>query len=122
MGAQTGSWTHGRVTLVGDAAFCVSLLAGQGSALAMVAAYILAGELHRAGSDYAAALGRYQERFDSFVLKKQKGALRFAGTFAPTSKLSMFIRNQVMDLLKIPLVADLAAGRSLADNLTLPNY
>ena len=78
MGAQTGSWTRGRVTLVGDAAFCVSLLAGQGSALAMVAAYILAGELHRAGSDYAAALARYQERFESFVLKKQKGALRFA--------------------------------------------
>ena len=34
----------------------------------------------------------------------------------------MFIRNQVMNLLKIPLVADLAAGRELSDNLTLPNY
>jgi 2-polyprenyl-6-methoxyphenol hydroxylase-like FAD-dependent oxidoreductase len=42
MGAQKGSWTRWRVTLVGDAAFCVSLLAGQGLALAMVGAYILA--------------------------------------------------------------------------------
>ena len=122
MGAQTGSWTRGRVTLLGDAAFCVSLLAGQGSALAMVGAYILAGELHRAGSDYAAALARYQDRYESFVLEKQKGALRFAGVFAPKSKFSMFIRNQVMNLLKIPLIADLAAGRELADKLTLPNY
>jgi 2-polyprenyl-6-methoxyphenol hydroxylase-like FAD-dependent oxidoreductase len=40
------------VILVGDAAFCVSLLAGQGSALAMVAAYILAGELYRARGEY----------------------------------------------------------------------
>jgi 2-polyprenyl-6-methoxyphenol hydroxylase-like FAD-dependent oxidoreductase len=122
MGAQKGSWTRGRVSLLGDAAFCVSLLAGQGSALAMVGAYILAGELHHAGSDYAAAFARYQERYESFVLQKQKGALHFAGVFAPKSKFSMFIRNQVMNLLKIPLVADLAAGRELGDNFTLPNY
>jgi 2-polyprenyl-6-methoxyphenol hydroxylase-like FAD-dependent oxidoreductase len=122
MGAQAGSWTHGRVTLAGDAAFCVSLLAGQGSALAMVAAYILAGELHRAGGDYATAFARYQERFEPFVLKKQKGALHFAGTFAPKSKFSMLLRNQVMKLLKIPWVADLAAGRDLADELALPDY
>ncbi len=122
MGAQAGSWSRGRVTLVGDAAFCVSLLAGQGSALAMVAAYILAGELHRAGSDYGLALTRYQERFEAFVLKKQEGALRFGGVFAPKSKLSMFLRNQIMNLLGIPWVADLAAGRDLADDLTLPKY
>ena len=122
MGAQAGSWTRGRVSLLGDAAFCVSLLAGQGSALAMVGAYILAGELHRAGGDYAAAFARYQAQYESFVRSKQKGALRFAGVFAPKSKFSMFIRNQVMNLLKTPLVADLAAGRELADNLTLPNY
>jgi 2-polyprenyl-6-methoxyphenol hydroxylase-like FAD-dependent oxidoreductase len=39
------SWTRGRVALVGDAAACPSLLAGQGSALAMVEAYVLAAEL-----------------------------------------------------------------------------
>lgn len=122
MGPQTGSWTRGRVSLVGDAAFCVSLLAGQGCALAMTAAYILAGELHRAGQDYATAFARYQERFEPFVLQKQKSALRFAGTFAPKSKVSMFLRNQVMNLMRIPLVADLAAGRELADNLRLPEY
>jgi 2-polyprenyl-6-methoxyphenol hydroxylase-like FAD-dependent oxidoreductase len=40
--------SKGRVALVGDAAFCVSLMAGQGSALAMTAAYVLAGELAKA--------------------------------------------------------------------------
>ena len=122
MGTQDGSWTRGRVTLVGDAAFCVSLLAGQGSALAMVAAYILAGELHRAGGDYATAFAQYQNRFAPFVLKKQQVALRFGGTFAPKSKLSMFLRNQVINLLRVPWVADLAVGRDFADKLVLPDY
>ena len=45
------SWSRGRVVLVGDAAFCVSLVAGQGSALAMISAYVLAGELANAGGD-----------------------------------------------------------------------
>jgi 2-polyprenyl-6-methoxyphenol hydroxylase-like FAD-dependent oxidoreductase len=122
MNGHPGSWTRDRVTLVGDAAFCVSLLAGQGSALAMVASYILAGELRRAGADYATAFGRYQKRFEPFVLKKLKGALRFGGTFAPKSKFSMLLRNHIMNLLKIPWVANIAAGRDLADNLALPEY
>ncbi len=38
-------WHQGRIALVGDAAFCPSLLAGEGSSLAMAGAYLLAGEL-----------------------------------------------------------------------------
>jgi 2-polyprenyl-6-methoxyphenol hydroxylase-like FAD-dependent oxidoreductase len=122
MDPRQGLWTRGRVILVGDAAFCVSLLAGQGTSLAMVAAYILAGELHRAGGDYARAFTRYQELFGPFILKKQKAALRFAGTFAPKSKFSLFFRNQVMNLMKIPWIADLAIGRDLEDKIAIPEY
>ncbi len=122
MSPQSGLWTRGRVTLVGDAACCVSLLAGQGSALAMVAAYILAGELHRANGDYVTAFSRYQDLFAPFVLKKQKAALRFAGTFAPKSHFALFLRNQVFRLMAIPGIADLAVGRDLADAITLPDY
>lgn len=42
------SRTRGRVALLGDAAACASLLAGQCSALAMVEAYALAAEHGRA--------------------------------------------------------------------------
>jgi hypothetical protein len=68
----------------------------------MIAAYILAGELHRSHGDYRVAFQRYQDLFAPFVLKKQQAALRFAGYFAPRSKLSLFVRNQVMNLLRIP--------------------
>ncbi len=117
-----GLWTRGRTTLIGDAAFCVSLLGGQGSALAMVSAYILAGELHRANGDYARAFSRYQDLFAPFVLAKQKTALRFASAFAPKTKFGLFLRNQIFNLMAIPWVADLAAGRDFSDNIALPNY
>lgn len=122
MDPQQGLWTRGRVSLVGDAACCVSLLAGQGSSLAMIGAYILAGELHRASGDYTRAFARYQDLFGPFIREKQKAALRFAGTFAPKSKLSLFFRNQVMNLMKIPWVADLAIGRDLEDRIAIPDY
>jgi 2-polyprenyl-6-methoxyphenol hydroxylase-like FAD-dependent oxidoreductase len=122
MGPSADSWSRGRVTLLGDAAFCVSVLAGQGSGLAMAAAYILAGELHAAGGDYRAAFSRYQSRLETFILEKQRSALKFAGTFAPKSKLSMFLRNQIMNLLRIGWIADFAVGRDLGDNFVLPDY
>src|SRR5580658_9444682 len=38
-------WSSGRVALVGDAAFAPSFRSGQGTSLALVGAYVLAGEL-----------------------------------------------------------------------------
>ena len=122
MASRAGLWTQGRVTLLGDAAFCVSFLAGQGSALAMVAAYILAGELYRSKGNYAEAFSRYQRLFAPFVAQKQKSALRFAGSFAPHSRLSLILRNQIMNLMRIPWIADLAIGRGFSDKIVLSDY
>jgi 2-polyprenyl-6-methoxyphenol hydroxylase-like FAD-dependent oxidoreductase len=122
MDERQGLWTRGRVTLAGDAACCVSFLAGQGSALAMVAAYILAGELYRAGGDYAQAFRRYQDLLAPFVRGKQEAALRFSGFFAPKSKAALFFRNRIIDLLRIPWIADLTFGAEFSDKLALPEY
>ena len=116
------SWTPGRVSLVGDAAWCVSLLAGQGSSIAMAGAYILARELNRAGGDYTTAFARYENQFAAFVMRKQRAALKFAGTFAPKSRLSMRVRNSIMNLLRIPWIADFVLSRDLGDKLKLPEY
>jgi 2-polyprenyl-6-methoxyphenol hydroxylase-like FAD-dependent oxidoreductase len=122
MGEGPGSWSRGRVTLVGDSASCISLLGGQGSALAMVAGYILAGELHKADGDHVRAFARYEELFAPFAREKQKVALRFAGFFAPRSNAALFLRNRVMSLLEIPWVADLAVGKELTDRIAIPEY
>jgi 2-polyprenyl-6-methoxyphenol hydroxylase-like FAD-dependent oxidoreductase len=116
------SWARGRVALVGDAAHCVSLLAGQGSALAMIGSTVLAGELLLAHGDYEAAFERYQARLRQFMEEKQRAGAAFGGAFAPKTSLGLFFRNQVSKLLRVPLVADLALTRGLRDEIELPDY
>jgi len=116
------SWSRGRVALVGDAAFCVSLMAGQGSALAMIGAYVLAGELAKAGGQHDQAFNRYEAILRAFIDSKQKGAERFSTAFAPRTRLGLFVRNQVIKACAIPGVARLALSRDIADTLKLPDY
>jgi 2-polyprenyl-6-methoxyphenol hydroxylase-like FAD-dependent oxidoreductase len=119
---RQSAWSHGRVALVGDAAYCVSLLAGQGSALAMISATVLAGELHEARGDHARAFARYEDRLRPFIEHKQRAAARFASSFAPRTRLGLAIRNGMTRLLSIPLVADFALGRGLRDKVEIPEY
>ena len=115
-------WSRGRVALVGDAAFCVSLMAGQGSALAMIAAYVLAGELAKAKGNHDQAFGKYQDVLRTFIRSKQRGAGHFANAFAPTTRWGLFFRNQVIRTLRIPGLARLTFGRDITDTLALPDY
>jgi 2-polyprenyl-6-methoxyphenol hydroxylase-like FAD-dependent oxidoreductase len=115
-------WTKGRTALIGDAAACVSLLAGEGTGLAMAEAYVLAGELHRCHGEYATAFARYQSLLMPFLEQKQRSAAKFASAFAPQTAFGIHIRNLVTQLLRIPLVADFVIGRDLRDNIQLPNY
>jgi 2-polyprenyl-6-methoxyphenol hydroxylase-like FAD-dependent oxidoreductase len=115
-------WSRGRVALVGDAAFCVSLLAGQGSALAMISAYVLAGELAAARGDYRRAYDAYDARLRSYIGVKQRGAVRLAGAFAPRTRKGLFFRNLFVKAFAVPGLARLAVGRDIADTLQLPDY
>ena len=115
-------WTRGRVALVGDAAYCVSLLAGQGSALAMAGAYVLAGELARANGDHARAFAAYEERLAARMREKQAAARRFAGSFAPSTALGVWVRNHVSRLLAVPWLADRFVGADIRESIALPSY
>ena len=115
-------WSRGRVALVGDAAFCVSLTAGQGAALAMTGAYVLAGELAKAAGRYQEAFGRYEALLRPFILAKQEGAERFAAAFAPRTGWGLFLRNQVIRACAIPGLAKFVLGRDIIDSLELPDY
>jgi len=115
------SWTHGRVALVGDAAASPSLLAGQGSALAMVEAYVLAAELAKPGQ-HVDAFTRYEQRLAPFLRAKQDAAASLGPMFAPTSRIQLLVRNTVMNLMGLPKVADLAMGKSFYDAVELPEF
>lgn len=67
-------WTDGRVALVGDAGYAVSLTTGQGATMAMVGAYVLAGELAAAHGDPAAGIAHYEDELRDYVLRGQAAA------------------------------------------------
>jgi 2-polyprenyl-6-methoxyphenol hydroxylase-like FAD-dependent oxidoreductase len=115
-------WTAGRTALIGDAAACVSLLAGEGTGLAIAQAYVLAGELRACGDDHAAAFQRYEERMRPFLLRKQASAAKFASAFAPKSNFGIAVRNLVTRLARFPAIADPFIARELRDDLELPDY
>jgi 2-polyprenyl-6-methoxyphenol hydroxylase-like FAD-dependent oxidoreductase len=116
------AWSRGRVALVGDAAFCVSLLAGQGSALAMTAAYVLAGELATSQDRPEEAFRRYEDLLRPFIHAKQQAAERFATAFVPRTRLGVFLRNQVIKAFRVSAIARIATGRDIRDQLELPRY
>jgi 2-polyprenyl-6-methoxyphenol hydroxylase-like FAD-dependent oxidoreductase len=112
-------WTKGRTALIGDAAACVSLLAGEGTGLAMAEAYVLAEALRTAGGDYHSAFNRYQTCLTPFLKRKQESASKFATSFVPKTALGISFRNVVTRLLGIPLVADFFIGRDLRDDFDM---
>ena len=67
------SWSSGNVVLLGDAGYCGSPLSGQGTSMALVAAYVLAGEL---AEDPSNAFRRYEELLRPYVVANQDMALK----------------------------------------------
>lgn len=88
------SWSKGRVALLGDAAACLTLLAGQGSHLAMAEAYVLGTELGRR-DDYKEAFTVYEKTLKEVASKKQKEAVRFSKLFVPSPKSSLPLRRLI---------------------------
>ena len=119
---QMDRWTRGRTALVGDAAASVSLMAGEGTGLAIAEAYILAGELHACANDFRTAFARYEERLMPFLKRKQASAATFASSFAPKTYLGVTFRNAVTKLMQVPFVAEFFVGRDLRDDIELPDY
>ena len=96
------AWSRGRIALVGDAAFCASLMAGQGSALAMTAAYVLAGELARRGGFHEEAFRRYENFSAALYRNKAKRRHGFSSAFAPRTTMGLFVRNFIIGAAAIP--------------------
>lgn len=91
-------WHRGRVALIGDACGCLTLLAGQGSHMAMAGAYVLAEELAR-HDDHAAAFAAYQQFLKPHVDRKQRDAARWARLFVPSARSRPWLRRLALKAL-----------------------
>lgn len=114
-------WSRGRVLLIGDAAGCISLLGGEGTGLAITEAYVLAGELARAGGDHRRAFDAYEKRLRPFIEGKQASAAKFIWFFATRTRFGLWFRNVAMRTMNFGPLATLFAG-SVRDDFELPDY
>ncbi|WP_214409843.1 FAD-dependent monooxygenase [Sphaerisporangium fuscum] len=125
---QMDHWSKGRVVLVGDAAYCASPASGQGTSLALVGAYVLAGELAAAHGDHAAGLAAYEREMRPFTEANQK--------LGPANIKRMVLRSraQVWMSMKMLALMDRMPGKErmmakvvepihkAANAITLKNY
>ncbi|MEZ0074762.1 FAD-dependent monooxygenase [Planotetraspora sp. GP83] len=117
-------WSTGRVVLLGDAAYCASPLSGMGTGLAMVAAYVLAGELAEAGGDHRTAFARYEEAMRDYARGCQKQGEGVSKWMVPENRFIAWFMNTNFRLLPyVPWKGLIAKGvRKTASAITLKNY
>ncbi|ASW56515.1 FAD-dependent monooxygenase [Plantactinospora sp. KBS50] len=123
------NWSRGRVTLVGDAGYCPGPAVGGSTSLAVIGAYVLAGELARAGGDHERAFPAYERAMADNVRGSRAVALSAAKALIPRSRLGVRGLVQVTRL-----VSALPAGPSRAllrlstksarvyDSMTIDDY
>ncbi|WP_145042994.1 FAD-dependent monooxygenase [Mycobacteroides abscessus] len=83
------TWSKGRITLVGDAGYCPGPAVGGSTSLAVVGAYVLAGEIAAAAGDHARAYPAYEAALREYVEVSRKLALTASGTLVPKSRLGL---------------------------------
>ena len=122
-------WSQGRVVLLGDAGYCPSPLTGLGTSLALVGAYILAGELATAATtttDDAAlqhAFDRYESRMRPYVEQGQELPPGGADGYAPRNRLRITLgRASMRWSQRWPLRTLMDRMFSKADAIDLPDY
>jgi len=109
------SWSKGRVALLGDAGYCASPLSGQGNNLALVGAYILAGELKKAQGDYVSAFKRYNELLHPFVAATQQFGADVSQSFLVSEEVSQKIAEER----SLNLLQEITI---ISNNIILPDY
>jgi 2-polyprenyl-6-methoxyphenol hydroxylase-like FAD-dependent oxidoreductase len=120
------TWSKGRVVLLGDAAYCPSPISGMGTSVAIVGAYILAGEIAR-HEDHKDAFASYETLLRPYITKAQSlppGAPRFA---TPQTEWGIYILNTVLSVVSFGVRVGVARffKRFLsppAESIKLPTY
>jgi 2-polyprenyl-6-methoxyphenol hydroxylase-like FAD-dependent oxidoreductase len=116
-------WWAGRIALTGDAAWAAGP-GGNGTGNAVVAAYVLAGELAAADGDYRTAFERYQQLLRPYVAKGQKQARGGKNFLAPpTAKKIAQVQRFYKMLRYLPVkgLMKYLTSRS-ATGIKLPDY
>jgi 2-polyprenyl-6-methoxyphenol hydroxylase-like FAD-dependent oxidoreductase len=115
-------WSKGRVVLLGDAGYGATM-GGMGTGLAVVCAYVLAGELVT-HPDHGAAFAAYAARIKEFAQACQKTAGGAGPMLAPSTDARIRRRNRMYKVLNSPLLAGYLSRLTVksATRIELPDY
>ncbi|AWG24760.1 FAD-dependent monooxygenase [Flavobacterium kingsejongi] len=120
-------WFNGRAGMIGDAAYCPTPLTGMGTTLAIVGAYLLAGELSRHAT-HEEAFAAYEKRMRPFVEKIQKLPPGVPWLAHPKSKFGVAVVNTVAGIVAsrpIKAIGKLFSKKEkdvTKDDIELPEY
>ena len=114
------NWSKGRIALVGDAAYGPSFVTGQGSSLALVGAYVLAGELSRHAEDPQAAFAAYDAEYRPFAEANQNLAGK-GWQFVPANVESERQRNERLRSSGLP-AAPAEQKRAIHNSIEIKDY
>jgi 2-polyprenyl-6-methoxyphenol hydroxylase-like FAD-dependent oxidoreductase len=129
---RVDGWSRGRAVLLGDAAYGGSV--GMGTSMALVGAYVLAGELgpaqrvlatgDRSAPEVAAAFGRYEDAMRAYVAANHKRDPNVDKGFAPLTRRGIWLRNQAIRLMtRLPGKSRMAGDlQRTANAITLADY
>lgn len=121
---EVDTWSRQRTVLLGDAGYCASPMSGIGTSLALVGAYILAGELAAADGDHTVAYPTYEAKMRRFADRAQEFA-RSAGDggLMPDSRWQLWLRNQAIRTLRyLPRRVVGRGMEKVADTIELDDY
>jgi len=95
-------WSHGRVVLLGDAAWCVTVFAGYGAALALDGADRLGAAIAAHGDDISAALDSWEASLRPEVRKRQALARKGMSRFTPPSRAHVWAGELMLRAIQLP--------------------
>jgi 2-polyprenyl-6-methoxyphenol hydroxylase-like FAD-dependent oxidoreductase len=122
-------WSRRRVTLVGDAGYCPGPAVGGSTSLAVLGAYVLAGELARADGDHLRAFAAYELQMRMPVHLSRSFARGAAKGIIPGSRAGVWALSrgaQLASRMPAPLSRALAKlntkGIRMHDSMQVPDY
>jgi 2-polyprenyl-6-methoxyphenol hydroxylase-like FAD-dependent oxidoreductase len=98
---QLDTWSRGRITLVGDAGYCPGPAVGGSTSLAVLGAYVLAGELAQAGGDHVRAFASYEREMAETVRRSRAFARGAAKTVIPGSAAAVWAVTRSLQLVSL---------------------
>lgn len=96
-------WHKGRVVLVGDSAWCLTLYSGMGASTGLAGGELLGNVLQKYPDDVGRALVAWEEKLRPFIASLQLDGLKMRQIFTPSGEAQRLLRAAFLRLASTPV-------------------